>query len=90
MPRIGLWRRCNEADKALAVWCARCPLSLNPMEYEFDAGMVTYAADKTDGPTPGQHPFEATAFIARLVAHMPGKGHAQERFYAYDANRARA
>lgn len=35
---------------------------------------MTYTSDKADGPTAGQHRFEATAFIARLVAHIPDKG----------------
>ena len=46
-------------------------------------------SDKDDGPTAGRYTFEPTAFIARLVAHIPDKGQALQRYYGYYANRAR-
>jgi hypothetical protein len=54
-----------------------------------ESGSVTYTSDKPDGPTAGRHTFEATAFIARLVAHIPDKGQALQRYYGYYANRTR-
>jgi len=74
---------------ALARYCARCPVSLDRLEYDADAGTVTYTSDKADGPTAGRRTFEATAFIARLVAHIPDKGQVLERDYGYYANRTR-
>ena len=50
---------------------------------------MTYTSDKADGPTAGRHTFEATAFIARLVAHVPDKGQLLQRYYGYYANRTR-
>jgi hypothetical protein len=51
---------------------------------------VAYTSDKAVGPTGGRHTFEATAFFARLVAHIPHKRHVQERYYTYQADRTRA
>jgi len=53
------------------------------------AGTVTRTAEKANGPTAGRHTFEATAFIARLVAHIPDKGQVLQRYYGYYANRGR-
>jgi hypothetical protein len=49
-------------------------VSLDLMECDSDAGTVTYTSDKADGPMAGQQWFEATAFIARLVRHIPDEG----------------
>jgi len=68
------------AHERLARLCARCPVSLDRLEYDAEAATVTYSFDKLDGPTAGRHTFEATAFIARLVAHMPDKSQVLQRY----------
>lgn len=77
------------AHERLARYCARCPVSLERLEYDAETGTVTYTSDKADGPTAGRHTFEVTDFIARLVAHIPDKGQVLQRYYGYYANRAR-
>jgi hypothetical protein len=83
----------DEDDQAgherLARYCARCPVSLERLEYERESGTVTYTSDKADGPTAGRHTFDALEFIARLVAHIPDKGQVMQRYYGYYANRTR-
>ncbi len=59
------------------------------MAYDAETGTATYISSKADGPTAGQHTFEATAFIARLVAHIPVKGQVLQRCDGYYANRTR-
>jgi hypothetical protein len=87
----GVWLDQDDgaAHERLARYCARCPVSLERLEYDAESGTVTYTSDKADGPTAGQHTFEATAFIARLVAHIPDKGQVLQRYYGYYANRTR-
>jgi hypothetical protein len=77
------------AHERLARYCARCPVSLERLEYDRESGTVTYASDKADGPTVGRHSFAAVEFIARLVAHIPDKGQVMQRYYGYYANRTR-
>jgi len=77
------------AQARLARYCARCPVSLERLEYDAQMGTVEYTSDKDDGPTAGRYAFEPTAFIARLVAHIPDKGQALQRYYGYYANRTR-
>ena len=77
------------AHERLARYCARCPVALDRLEYDAESGTLTYTSDKSDGPTAGRHTFEATAFIARLVAHIPDKGQVLQRYYGYYANRTR-
>jgi len=77
------------AQARLARYCARCPVSLERLEYDAQTGTVEYKSDKDDGPTAGRYTFEPTAFIARLVAHIPDKGQALQRYYGYYANRTR-
>ncbi|MBK7780759.1 MAG: transposase [Ardenticatenia bacterium] len=62
-------------------------MSLERLEYDADAGTVTYTSDKADGPTAGRHTFEVTDFIARMVAHIPDKGQVLQRTYGYYPNR---
>jgi hypothetical protein len=64
-------------------------VSLERLEYDAQTGTVEYTSDKDDGPTAGRYTFEPTAFIARLVAHIPEKGQALQRYYGYYANRTR-
>jgi hypothetical protein len=76
----------------LARYCARCPVSLERLEYHAgagEAGQATYTSDKTTGPTAGCHTFDPLEFIARLVAHIPDKGQVLQRYYGYYASRTR-
>jgi hypothetical protein len=77
------------AHERLARYCARCPVSLERLAYDAEAGTVTLTSDKAEGPTAGRHSFEATEFIALLVAQIPDKGQVLQRFYGYYANRTR-
>ncbi len=87
----GVWL--DEEDQPgherLARYCARCPVSLERLEYDRESGTVSYTSDKREGPTAGRHTFEAVEFIARLVAHIPDKGQVMQRYYGYYANRTR-
>ena len=87
----GVWLDQDDtaAHARLACYCARCPVSLERLAYDAEAGTVTYTSDKSDGPTAGPHTFEATAFIAHLVDHIFDKGQVLQRYYGYYANRTR-
>jgi len=87
----GVWLDEDDAaaHERLARYCARCPVSLERLEYDRASGTVSYTSDKADGPTAGRHTFEAVEFIARLVAHIPDKGQVMQRYYGYYANRTR-
>ncbi len=76
----------------LARYCARCPVSLERLEYHAaagEAGEATYTSDKTTGPTAGSQTFDPLEFIALLVAHIPDKGQVLQRYYGYYASRTR-
>jgi len=87
----GVWLDEDDAaaHERLARYCARCPVSLERLKYDAKTGTVTYTSDKRDGPTAGQHSFEAVEFIARLVTHIPDRGQVMQRYYGYYANRTR-
>jgi len=59
------------------------------LEYDAEAGTVTLASDKAEGPTAGRHSFEAAEFIAHLVTQIPDKGQVLQRYCGYYANRTR-
>ena len=77
----GVWLDQDDAaaHERLARYCARCPVALERLAYDAETGTVTYTSDQPDGPTAGRHSFDATAFIARLVAHIPDKGQVMQR-----------
>jgi hypothetical protein len=87
----GVWLDPDDAaaHERLARYCARCPVSLERLEYDAETGTVTYTSDKAEGPTAGRHSFEAAEFIALLVAHIPDKGQVKQRYYGDYANRTR-
>jgi len=62
------------AHQRLARYCARCPVSLEWLKYDAEAGTVTYTSDQSAGPTAGRYTFEALEFIALVVAQIPDKG----------------
>jgi hypothetical protein len=77
------------ANRRLARYCARNPVSLDRMEYDAEAGTVTYCSDKPSGPTAGCHSFDALDFVALVAAQIPDKGQVLQRYYGYYSSRAR-
>ena len=68
--------------------------SANRGTYERAIKAVTYRSDRSEGPTAGT----ATAgtatvapleFLARVLVHIPEKGHVTTRYHGWDANRPR-
>lgn len=59
------------------------------MEYDAEAGTVTYFSDKPSGPTAGSHTFDALDFVALVAAQIPDKGQVLQRYYGYYSSRAR-
>ena len=50
---------------------------------------MTYRSDKSDGPTAGTETVDPLAFLARVLVHIPDKGHVTTRYYGWYANRLR-
>jgi hypothetical protein len=82
-----------EDDRAfatrLARYCARNPVALERMTYDRAAKAVTYRSDKADGPTAGTETADPLEFLARVLVHIPDKGHVTTRYDGWYANRPR-
>lgn len=82
-----------EDDRAfatrLARYRARNPVALERLTYDRTAGAVTYRSDKSDGPTAGTETVDPLEFLARVLVHIPDKGHVTTRYYGWYANRQR-
>jgi hypothetical protein len=82
-----------EDDRAfatrLARYCARNPVALERLTYDRAAKAVTYRSDKADGPTAGTETVDPLGFLARVLVHIPDKGHVTTRYYGWYANRPR-
>jgi hypothetical protein len=82
-----------EDDRAfatrLARYCARNPVALERLTYDRVAKAVTYRSDKADGPTAGTETADPLEFLARVLVHIPDKGHVTTRYYGWYANRPR-
>jgi hypothetical protein len=82
-----------EEDRAfatrLARYCARNPVALERLTYDRAAKAVTYRSDKSDGPTAGTETADPLEFLARVLVHIPDKGHVTTRYYGWYANRPR-
>ncbi|MFO0450406.1 MAG: transposase [Pseudomonadota bacterium] len=50
---------------------------------------MTYRSDKSDGPTAGTETADPLEFLARVLVHIPDKGHVTTRYYGWYANRPR-
>jgi hypothetical protein len=50
---------------------------------------VTYCSDKSEGPTAGTETADPLEFLARVLVHIPDKGHVTTRYYGWYANRPR-
>lgn len=75
--------------KRLARYCARNPVALERLSYDRAAKAVTYRSDKPDGPTAGTETADPLEFLARVLVHIPDKGHVTTRYYGWYANRPR-
>lgn len=82
-----------EDDRAfatrLARYCARNPVALERLTYDRAAKAVTYRSDKSEGPTAGTETVDPLEFLARVLVHIPDKGHVTARYYGWYANRPR-
>jgi hypothetical protein len=82
-----------EDDRAfatrLARYCARNPVALERLTCDRSAQAVTYRSDKADGPTAGTDTADPLEFLARVLVHIPDKGHVTTRCYGWYANRPR-
>ncbi len=72
-----------EDDRAfatrLARYCARNPVALERLTYDRSAKAVTYRSDKSEGPTAGTETADPLEFLARVLVHIPDKGHVTTR-----------
>jgi hypothetical protein len=73
----------------LSRYCARNPVALERLTYDRAAKAVTYRSDKSDGPTAGTETMAPLEFLARVLVHIPDKGHVTTRYYGWYANRPR-
>ncbi len=82
-----------EDDRAfatrLARYCARHPVALERLTYDRTAKTVKYRSDKSDGPTAGTETADPLEFLARVLVHIPDKGHVTTRYDGWYANRPR-
>jgi hypothetical protein len=65
----------------LARYCARNPVALERLTYDHAA--------KADGPTAGTETVDPLEFLARVLVHIPDKGHVTTRYYGWYTNRPR-
>ena len=50
---------------------------------------MSYRSDKAEGPTAGTVTVDPLEFLARVLVHIPDKGHVTTRYYGWYANRPR-
>ena len=73
----------------LARYCARNPVALERRTYDRTAKAVTYRSDKSEGPTAGTETADPLECLARVLVHIPDRGHVTTRYYGWYANRPR-
>ena len=73
----------------LARYCARNPVALERLTYDRTAKSVSDRSDKSEGPTAGTETADPLEFLARVLVHIPDKGHFTTRYYGWYANRPR-
>ena len=73
----------------LARYCARNPVALERLTYDRAAKAVTSRSDKSEGPTAGTETADPLEFLARVLVHIPEKGHVTTQYYGWYANRPR-
>jgi hypothetical protein len=59
----------------LARYGARHPVALERLTYHRTATAVTSRSDRSEGPTAGTETADPIEFLARVVVHIPEKGH---------------
>jgi hypothetical protein len=59
------------------------------LTYDRAAKAVTYRSDKSDGPTAGAETVDPLEFLARVLVHIPDKGHVTARYDGWYADRPR-
>ncbi|MEI6813988.1 MAG: transposase, partial [bacterium] len=64
-------------------------LLVERLTYDRRAKAVTYRSDKSEGPTAGTETADPLEFLARVLVHIPDKGHVTTRYYGWYANRPR-
>jgi len=58
---------------------------LERLTYDRTAKAVTYRSDKSDGSTAGPETVDPLEFLARVLVHIPDKGHVTTRYYGWCA-----
>jgi hypothetical protein len=74
----------------VARYAARAPVALSRVTYDPKTDTVSFASDKTDGPTAGTHRLHALEFLARLLSHVPRRNEIYVRYYGAYSVRRRA
>jgi hypothetical protein len=69
---------------------ARVPVALSRITYDPEGDAVSFASDRTDGPTAGTHRFHALELLARLLSHVPRRNEIYVRYYGAYSVRRRA
>ena len=93
--RVGGPLRVPEDDRAFATrrvrycarYCARHPVALERLTSDRAAQAATSRSDQSDGPTAGTETADPLEFLARVLVHIPGKGHVTTRYHGWYANR---
>ena len=75
------------ATRQLARYGARNPVDRERLTYDRAAKAVTYRSDKSEGPTAGTESADQLECLARLLVHIPEKGHVTTQYYGWHANR---
>ena len=80
-----------EDDRAFAMRlardCARNPVALARLTFDRAAQAVTDRSVKADGPTADTETADPLEFLARVLVHIPDKGHVTTRYVGWYANR---
>ncbi len=89
--RVGGPLRVPEDDRAFATrrvrYCARHPVALERLTSDRAAQAATSRSDQSDGPTAGTETADPLEVLARVLVHIPGKGHVTTRYHGWYANR---
>ena len=64
-------------------------MALERLTYDRAAKAVTYRSDKSEGPTAGTETADPLECLARVLVHIPDKGHETTRYSGWSANRPR-
>ena len=75
---------CSWASASAMGRTANCPVAFaksrtERLTYDRAAKAVTYRSDKSEGPTAGTETADPLEFLARVLVHIPDKGHGTTR-----------